>query len=262
MRLACSVLLSAAALVTGAYLTEHDRRPSSATLAADSPQPTTRPVPVEKTNCVTCHLTAGRELTDAVYAFARSAHDMADFSCYKCHGGNIDDDAHAHEPQFKFIGNKLSAHLKNCRSCHTGEAAAFRKGPHYWDHDKQLNTKFPLCVDCHGNHDIGKPPEDFRLTLVCLDCHKDYKTRFPNHAVVTADNDQLWASIRAWQKARPAASQRVPEALQDDLDRLRAETAALVHPAGRITPDQAGRLKTKLTEFRQKLANVTTAKSK
>ncbi|MBI3466563.1 MAG: hypothetical protein HY000_26415, partial [Planctomycetes bacterium] len=89
------------------------------------------PLPVEKTNCVRCHLTAGRELTVPVRDFARSAHDRAKLSCNDCHGGNIDDDAKAHEAEFDFIGTKLSAHMATCAECHVEEAEAFRKGPHF-----------------------------------------------------------------------------------------------------------------------------------
>src|SRR5262245_65082366 len=39
------------------------------------------PLPLEKSNCMVCHLTAGRELTTPVRDFARSVHDRARLSC-------------------------------------------------------------------------------------------------------------------------------------------------------------------------------------
>src|SRR5204862_2987614 len=72
------------------------------------------PLPVEKTNCVRCHLTAGRELTVPVRDFARSVHDRASLSCNDCHGGNIKEDSTAHESEHGFIGTKLSAHMNAC----------------------------------------------------------------------------------------------------------------------------------------------------
>src|SRR5262245_4813650 len=69
------------------------------------------PLPVRKTNCVRCHLTAGRELTTPVRDFARSVHDRGGLSCNDCHGGNTADDATAHEGEHGFIGTKLSAHM-------------------------------------------------------------------------------------------------------------------------------------------------------
>ena len=51
------------------------------------------PLPFAKTNCVRCHLNAGRELTLPLRDFARSVHDRARMSCNDCHGGNIKDDS-------------------------------------------------------------------------------------------------------------------------------------------------------------------------
>src|SRR5262245_17624428 len=61
------------------------------------------PLPIEKTNCVRCHLTAGRELTVPVRDFARSVHDLAKLSCNSCHGGNTKEDSTAHEQEHGFI---------------------------------------------------------------------------------------------------------------------------------------------------------------
>src|SRR5208337_2615168 len=66
------------------------------------------PLPIEKSNCVRCHLTAGRELTIPVRDFARSIHDLAKLTCNKCHGGDTKNDATAHEAEHGFIGTKLS----------------------------------------------------------------------------------------------------------------------------------------------------------
>jgi hypothetical protein len=107
------------------------------------------PLPVEKTNCVRCHLTAGRELTVPVYQFARSVHDRAKMSCNDCHGGNTADDATAHEHEFGFIGTKLSAHIGACADCHMEEADLVQKGAHFWDVTKRINRDYPLCIDCH-----------------------------------------------------------------------------------------------------------------
>src|SRR5436305_10107290 len=86
------------------------------------------PLPIEKTNCVRCHLTAGRELTVPVRDFARSVHDRANLSCNDCHGGNTAEDATAHEAEHGFIGTKLSAHMSACASCHGLEARWWQQG--------------------------------------------------------------------------------------------------------------------------------------
>ena len=51
------------------------------------------PVPNVKSNCVRCHLTAGRELTAPVQDFARSVHDLQGMTCSDCHGGNRENDS-------------------------------------------------------------------------------------------------------------------------------------------------------------------------
>ena len=121
------------------------------------------PLPREKTNCVRCHLTAGRELTAPVRDFAQGAHDYASLSCNDCHGGDTEHDATAHEHDKGFIGTKLTHHIAGCTECHGHEATAFRKSKHYWDLKKSINKDYPMCVDCHGNHDVGRPPADFAL---------------------------------------------------------------------------------------------------
>lgn len=221
-------------------------------LHADEPPKSNRPVPTEKTNCVKCHLNAGRELTDAVHTFAGSIHDFNGLSCQDCHGGNTEDDAKAHEVAFGFIGTKLSAHIQACASCHEDQAAEFAKSPHYWDQQKQLNTKFPLCIDCHGNHDVGNPPSEFSLALVCLDCHDDYKDRFKDYASVVETNDKLWESIRSWKVDHPGA-ERVPEAMEEELSQLRTQTASMIHSSARIDAETAKKLNEQVERFREKL---------
>lgn len=211
-----------------------------------------RPVPTVSTNCVQCHLKAGGELTDAVHTYAQSVHDANGLSCQDCHGGNNDDDAKAHEIAFGFIGTKLSAHVKACESCHEEQGAALAKGPHHWNHQERLNIEYPLCVDCHGNHDIGNPPAEFSLSLVCADCHKDYAKKFPEYASITDTNDALWESLRKWRESRPG-DPSLPDDLATELADLRAKTAALAHGAGKIEPDEAARLNKAVNDFRKKL---------
>jgi hypothetical protein len=197
------------------------------------------PLPIEKTNCVRCHLTAGRELTLPVRDFARSAHDRARLSCNDCHGGSTEKDSEAHEPQHDFIGTKLSAHMAGCSECHSREAQTFRKGKHYWDLTKNINRKYPVCIDCHGNHDIGKPPADFSLTNVCTDCHKQFAKDLPDAAAVVTENDRLWQVLRKVHAKNAKAAEPTPGRFQDELDGVRTATARLMHRAGPISAQQA-----------------------
>jgi hypothetical protein len=210
------------------------------------------PLPKEKTNCVRCHLTAGRELTVPVRDFARSVHDYASLSCNDCHGGDTEHDATAHEHDKGFIGTKLSAHLAGCAACHGHEAGAFRKSKHFWDVKKSINKDLPMCVDCHGNHDVGKPPADFALSRVCTDCHKDIATRWPGLTAVTAENDQLWDTLRKV-NALGAAAYPAPPAYRKELAQVREDTATLFHAAKAPTPQQADDLNRRSRRLRDGL---------
>lgn len=211
------------------------------------------PLPIEKSNCVRCHLTAGRELTVPVRDFARSAHDRAKLSCNDCHGGNTEDDTKAHEHEFEFIGTKLSSHIAACADCHTDEAEEFRKGPHFWDLSKRINRDYPVCIDCHGNHDVGKPPAEFSLMNVCTDCHKNFEEILPEAAVVVAENDRLWKVLRDVQAKNEVSANPIPAEFRRDFAAVRYATGRLVHPAGRITTKQAGSLNRRVKRLRQNL---------
>jgi hypothetical protein len=213
------------------------------------------PLPREKTNCVACHLKAGRELTRPVRDFARSVHDLAGFSCNSCHGGNTAEDATAHADEHEFIGTKLSAHMAACADCHAREAEAVKSGPHYWDLSKRINKDYPMCVDCHGNHDIGRPPAEFALMTVCTDCHKQFTEKMPAVAAVVAENDRLWETLRKVQAKNRDGAGGVPDAFRRDVARLRESTARLIHPAGMIPSQQAEALNQRARGLEQKLEN-------
>jgi hypothetical protein len=197
------------------------------------------PLPIEKTNCVRCHLTAGRELTVPLREFARSVHDLIKLSCNDCHGGDTKNDATAHEHEHGFIGTKLSAHMAACAGCHRSEASGVSKGKHYWDLAKGINKKYPVCVDCHGNHDIGNPPAEFALTNVCTDCHKQFGKDYPQAAAVVAENDHLWKVLREVHAKTKNASDPTPAQFQREVDRVRSTTARLMHRAATVTPEEA-----------------------
>jgi hypothetical protein len=211
------------------------------------------PLPLEKSNCVRCHLTAGRELTAPVRDFARSVHDRARLSCNDCHGGNTEEDSTAHEKEHGFIGTKLSAHMAACAECHPREQQTFGKGKHYWDLSKRINRDYPVCVDCHGNHDIGRPPAEFALTTVCTDCHKQFAKDMPATAAAVAENDRLWQVLRKVHARNAQAEDPTPAAFRDELDRVRATTARLLHRARPLTEQEAKDLNERSRRLREGL---------
>jgi hypothetical protein len=205
--------------------------------------PEGHPLPIVGSNCAACHLTAGRELTAAVINFTRSVHDLQEMTCYDCHGGNPRDDAAAHEEKFGFIGTKKSAHIATCSGCHTEAAEVLAGGAHHWDFSKKINTEYPMCFDCHGNHDIGNPPADFKLAAMCADCHDKPAKEFPHLASVVAENDRLWEVLRKVHKKNLSRPENpVPEPFRAPVDKLRGETMQLVHRSQEISPERAAEI--------------------
>jgi nitrate/TMAO reductase-like tetraheme cytochrome c subunit len=233
-----------------------DKKPSpdAAPLEAPKNWPKDHPLPQVASNCARCHLTAGRELTLAVKDFAHSVHDLEEMSCSDCHGGNTHEDVEAHEPEFGFIGTKLSAHLTKCRECHADVAEPLDAGPHHWDFSKRINTKYPSCVDCHGNHDVGNPPEDFTLTSVCADCHRQFATKFPKISSVVAENDKLWSTIGSLRDQLGVTEHRVPAEFAEEVAALRGDTMKLMHAAREPSAAEAAALNERTAKLRNALA--------
>lgn len=200
------------------------------------------PLPQANTNCVRCHITAGRELSIAVLHFSHSVHDLNYLSCADCHGGNTEDDAKAHDPEFGFIGTKLSSHIATCSECHSSEAEYLAAGTHAWDWSQRINLDYPMCIDCHGNHDVGNPPADFKLKEVCLDCHDDLDKDFPHITSVIDHNDKLWAVLGEVRRKNQAEDEPVPMKFQDAIDTVRERTMRYVHECREIEAADAGQL--------------------
>ncbi len=235
--------------------TKPEGEPARKTLVAPKNWPEAYPLPRVGSNCVACHLTAGRELTAAAKNFVRSVHDLNDMTCYDCHGGNNVDDVKAHEGEFGFIGTKKSAHIAGCSDCHTEAAEALAAGPHQWDFSKRINTEYPMCFDCHGNHDIGNPPADFKLAAMCGDCHDNLEKRFPNIASVVRENDRLWGVLRQVRKKNLLKSEPVPPKFQKEVAGLRTETMQVVHTVKEIPADKAAGLNKRVDALRIELEN-------
>jgi hypothetical protein len=215
--------------------------------------PAEHPLPLVGSNCAACHLTAGRELTAAVVNFTRSVHDLNEMTCYDCHGGNTRDDVKAHEGEFGFIGTKKSAHITGCSECHVEAAEKLAAGPHHWDFSKRINTQYPLCFDCHGNHDIGNPPADFKLAAMCGDCHQKLDKQFPNIASVVKENDRLWDAMRKVRKKNIAKEDPLPEAFRKDVDGLRFETMEIIHNSKEVSADRAAGLNKRVEVLRNQM---------
>jgi hypothetical protein len=260
---ACLAGFVSCAVLTGAYLSSADEakkeekkpqgEPVVKKLVKPENWPEGHPLPQVGSNCAACHLTAGRELTAAVTNFVRSVHDLAEMTCYDCHGGNTRDDVKAHEEEFGFIGTKKSAHISNCSDCHDEAAKVLASGPHEWDFGKRINTEYPMCFDCHGNHDIGNPPADFKLAAMCGDCHDKLDKQFPNLAAAVAENDRLWDVLRMVRKKNIAKDAPIPDAFAGEVAAVRADTMQIIHAAKEVPAERVGKLNRRAEALRTSL---------
>jgi hypothetical protein len=118
--------------------------------------------------CVTCHQGLSERLAKPVKRSQKSAHALAKVGCAECHGG--DPQAVRGGPAHsKFPGHPAPLEIAVfCGRCHETEQQLYQKSGHGKIHGtKPANT----CVDCHGSHDVGNPPELFRLSEYCGSCH-------------------------------------------------------------------------------------------
>ncbi len=198
--------------------------------------PADHPLPLVGSNCAACHLTAGRELTAAVVNFVRSVHDLQEMTCYDCHGGNAVDDVKAHYEDFGFIGTKKSAHIATCSECHSEAAEALAAGPHHWDFSERINTEYPMCFDCHGNHDIGNAAGRLQAPGLVLRLPRNGRQGFPQSALCR--RSKMTSSGRPWARfAASASASREP--MPGRVPRRRRRTAqrnnaARAHLAGNL----------------------------
>lgn len=131
--------------------------------------------PVHPTNvastCGRCHADAahmkGYKIpTDQVERYQKSVHaellasgDTSAPTCATCHGNHG-----ATPPGVSSVANV-------CGTCHVFFMQLFEKSPHQ---EAFAKMGLPGCVQCHSNHEIVKPSDDWvgvSSTAVCVTCH-------------------------------------------------------------------------------------------
>ena len=135
--------------------------------AAPARKPADPPPAAESPNakCLACHADAqkaGGHLVDGA-TLARSAHKQ---ECAECHS---DFEAYPHTKQAKTVG---------CAECHDDVAKVVAKGAHSKPPKPGSGVpRTPVCVDCHGVHDVFKAKEresrlyPLNVPATCGQCH-------------------------------------------------------------------------------------------
>lgn len=128
--------------------------------------------------CLTCHgdetleVTLENGDTQSLFisheVFARSVHGDK-LSCVDCHTDMVEI---PHETRAFSSRREISlAYYEQCKRCHFQNYAKTLDSVH----DTALargDTTAPLCVDCHGAHDVAPPNQPrTRISQTCASCH-------------------------------------------------------------------------------------------
>ena len=116
--------------------------------------------------CQECHTEIAALDHDGVHEAAREKGELAAASCADCHGShNIQS---PNEPR-----QRVS---ETCGSCHSTINEAYAGSVHGAALLGEQNPDVPVCIDCHGVHNIAPPQTaQFRVTSpdLCAGCHAD-----------------------------------------------------------------------------------------
>lgn len=139
----------------------------------------------EVESCLTCHsnrqlelvLSSGekRSLFLDARVFAGSIHGDK-LRCTDCHR---DIDGYPHPARkFRTLRDFTLAYYESCKSCHFDNYTKTLDSVHYLTLS-QGDLRAPLCVDCHGAHDVTSPavPRS-RISMTCARCHNEVYQRY------------------------------------------------------------------------------------
>jgi hypothetical protein len=121
-----------------------------------------------RSNCATCHAKLSERLAKPVARSRLSAHQLSDIGCADCHGGDPSA-PRGGKLHASFPGHPAPKEVADfCGRCHKPAWAEYSKSGHALMRGVKPAVS---CVDCHGSHDVGNPPELFRLGEYCGSCH-------------------------------------------------------------------------------------------
>ncbi len=116
--------------------------------------------------CQECHTEIAALDHDGVHEAARERGELAAASCADCHGSH---DIHSpNEPR-----ERIS---ETCGKCHSTINEQYAGSVHGAALLGEQNPDVPVCIDCHGVHNIAQPrTAQFRVNSpdMCAGCHAD-----------------------------------------------------------------------------------------
>ena len=118
------------------------------------------------TNCAKCHEGHYENTLDSVHGAALEAGNLEAAVCTDCHG------AHDTPPP----GKPRESISQTCRQCHSTIYDTYAGSIHGESLLLDGNPDVPVCIDCHGVHDINDPTTALarqKSPELCAQCHAD-----------------------------------------------------------------------------------------
>lgn len=145
---------------------------------------------IESQSCLKCHLDEklfpGEERGSAKFVsqYKTSIHSsiMKDGNpaagCSDCHGNHTIEGG-------EVLRDKRKRITEACNKCHPGVMDKYKHSAHGTEMLKN-NPKAPMCMDCHGEHDIKATLSSDEFSKInqvemCLKCHQDQKLPHKNY---------------------------------------------------------------------------------
>lgn len=118
------------------------------------------------TICAKCHDNHYERTLDSVHGAAIEEGNLDAAVCTDCHGAH--DTPTPNEPR-----ERIS---HTCQQCHSGIFDVYKDSVHGEALLIDSDPDVPVCIDCHGVHDIHDPTTDLariRSPQLCANCHAD-----------------------------------------------------------------------------------------
>src|SRR5450631_529676 len=127
-----------------------------------------------ETVCIQCHTAQTGKGHEPVKPWQGSIHAENGISCHNCHGGDSRDIVNAMNPERGFLGVPKERSIPDfCDHCHIGIKADYLRSAH----GRALGKGGPVCITCHGSHDIKKASLDLINEKSCTRCHSYDRAR-------------------------------------------------------------------------------------
>jgi hypothetical protein len=111
--------------------------------------------------CATCHVEPAHQWENSVHASLVRAGNPAAPVCSNCHS-----------PHAVTKGALETVATVPCKSCHAATFAAYAGSVHGIARSQGI-TAAPLCMNCHGMHDVTVPSTGAEREHVCFACHTE-----------------------------------------------------------------------------------------